>query len=58
MDSAAQFRAEAAKCRSLARVARDSMTAKNLLALAEDYEAEAVRLEASPKAEPPLRQAE
>ena len=53
MESAAHFRAEAAKCRALARYARDRMTARNLLALAEDYEAQARWLEPAPVAEPP-----
>ena len=53
MDTAAHFRSEAARCRELARHARDSMTARNLLALAEDYEAQALRLEPAPVAEPP-----
>ena len=53
MESAAHFRAEAAKCRSLARYARDRMTVRNLLALAEDYEAQARQLEPTPVAGPP-----
>ena len=53
MESAAHFRGEAAKCRALARHARDRMTAKNLLVLAEDYEAQARRLELATAAEPP-----
>ena len=44
MKSAAEYRAEAAKCRALAGHARDRMTANNLLALAEDYEAQAAQL--------------
>lgn len=54
MQGAAHFRTEAAKCRTLAKVARDRMTERNLLALAEDYEAQALRLEAEPRAEPPM----
>ena len=50
MDSAAEFRAAAAKCRALAKHARDEMTATNLLALARDYEEQAERL--APRAEP------
>ena len=53
METAAHFRAEAASCRELARHARDTMTARNLLALAEDYEAQAHRLEPPTAAEPP-----
>ena len=53
MESADHFRAEAAKCRALARYARDRMTVRNLLALAEDYEAQARRLEPSPVADLP-----
>ena len=45
MHSAAHFRSEAAKCRTLAKIARDKMTAMNLLALAADYEAQASQLE-------------
>ena len=44
MDEAARIRAEAKKCRDLARQAGDPMTAANLRALAEDYDAEARRL--------------
>jgi len=44
MDEAARMRAEAKKCRDLARQAGDPMTAANLRALAEDYDAEARRL--------------
>ena len=44
MDEAARFRAEAKKCRDLARLAGDPMTAANLRALADDYETEARRL--------------
>jgi hypothetical protein len=47
MESAAELRAQAAKCRALAKQARDRMTVKNLLALAEDYEAQAQTLESS-----------
>ena len=54
MQGAAHFRTEAAKCRTLARVARDRMTEKNLLALAEEYEAQARQLEAESGAEPPM----
>ena len=54
MESAAHFRAEAARCRDLARHARDEMTARNLLALAEEYDAQAQRLEDEPEAEPPM----
>ena len=53
METAAEFRAEAAKCRALAKYARDSMTERNLLALAEDYDAHAQRLEGEPEAEAP-----
>ena len=58
MESAAQFRTEAAKCRALAKVARDKLTANNLRALAEDYDAEAERLEGALSAQPPLRPAD
>ena len=58
MESAAQFRAEAAKCRALAKLARDKLTANNLRALAEDYDAEAEQLEVATPAEPPLRPAD
>jgi hypothetical protein len=44
MDEAARIRAEAKKCRDLARQAGDPMTAANLRALADDYDAEARRL--------------
>ncbi len=44
MESAADFRTKAAMCRALATQARDDMTAKNLLALAKDYEARATQL--------------
>ena len=54
MESAAHFRAEAAKCRELAKHARDTMTARNLLALAEEYESRAQGLEDEPEAEPPM----
>ena len=54
MDDAAQYRAEAAKFRELASQARDRMTVMNLLALADEYDAEAARLERGPDAEPPL----
>ena len=49
---AAHLRAEAAKCRSLAKGARDKMIAKNLLALAGEYEEEAERAEQELKVEP------
>ena len=45
MESAAHYRSEAAKCRTLARTARDEVTMKNLLALADDYEDQADALE-------------
>jgi hypothetical protein len=54
MESAAHFRAEATKCRALANHARDPMTIKNLLAWAEDYEAQAERLERTPDSGPPM----
>jgi hypothetical protein len=54
MKSAADYRAEAAKCRALARHARDAMTANNLLALAEDYETQAALLEAGAGPKPDL----
>ena len=54
MESAAEFRAQAAKCRALAKQARDRMTVKNLLALAEDYEAQAQAVESSPISRPPM----
>ena len=53
MDQAARLRAEARKCREFAAQARDAMTSANLRALAEDYEAEATRLDANPDQEPP-----
>ena len=52
MESSAHFRSEAAKCRALAKLARDRMTERNLLALAEDYEAQARDLEAEVR--PPM----
>ena len=58
MESATEFRAEAAKCRALASHARDSMTARNLLALAEDYEHQAQQLESAAELQPPLRPAD
>ena len=54
MESAAEFRAQAAKCRALAKQARDHMTVKNLLALAEEYEAQAKALESGPLPQPPM----
>ncbi len=54
MESAAEFRAQAAKCRALAKHARDRMTVKNLLALAEDYEAQAQALESGALPQPPM----
>ena len=45
MESAAHFRSEAAKCRSLAKTVRDPMTTKNLLALAADYDEQALDLD-------------
>ena len=54
MKSAAELRAEAAKCRALAKQARDRMTVKNLLALAEEYEAQAQGLESGPVPRPPM----
>jgi len=54
MESAAEFRAQAAKCRALAKQARDRMTVKNLLALAEDYEAQAEGIEGGPVPRPTL----
>jgi hypothetical protein len=54
---AAHFRSEAAKCRALAKVARDRMTARNLLALATDYDAQALQLDLGPRAEPVMPKA-
>ena len=54
MKSAADFRAQAAKCRALAKQARDRMTVNNLLALAEDYEAQAQALESGPDPRSPM----
>jgi hypothetical protein len=45
MNEAARLRAEAGKCREFARQARDAMTKANLHALADDYEAEAAKLD-------------
>lgn len=52
MTTVAHFRSQAAKCRDLAKHA-DEPTAANLLFLAEEYEAEARKLESEPDAEPP-----
>lgn len=54
MESAADFRSKAAKCRALAAAARDEVTARNLLALADDYEEQAAELEreAAPRPTP------
>ena len=51
---AAHLRSEAAKCRSLAKGARDKMMAKNLLALAGEYEVEAKQAEQAPRSQPPM----
>ena len=51
MEDAAAFRAQARKCRALAQGQVDERTRANLLALAEEYEAQARRLE--PPDEPP-----
>ena len=45
MERAAHFRSEAAKCRALAKTVRDPMTTKNLLALAADYDEQALDLD-------------
>ena len=45
MQGAAHFRSEAAMCRSLAKTARDKMTATNLLDLACDYDAKAIQID-------------
>ncbi len=50
MTGAAQLRAQAAKCRALARRATDRQVAANLLSLAAEYDGEADRLE---PADPP-----
>jgi hypothetical protein len=57
MDSA-HLRVEAANCRTLAKGARDRMTARNLLALAEEYEAEAQRFDLASELQPsiPIRE--
>jgi hypothetical protein len=51
MHSAAYYREKAARFREMAR-GTDDRTAASLIQLAEDYEAEAQRLE--PDAEPPI----
>ena len=55
MQGARHFRSEAAKCRSLAKTARDKMTAINLLDLACDYDSQAkqIDLDASPNGATP-----
>jgi hypothetical protein len=53
MQDAAQCRAQAEKCRSLARGLTDQDLIATLLAMAEDYEAEAGRLDAGPTPEQP-----
>ena len=45
MSSAADLRARAAKCRSLARRAVDQQLASNLLSLAAEYDCDAERAE-------------
>ena len=54
MQGAAHFRSEAAKCRTLAKIARDPMTARNLLDLASDYEAKAMQMELDDKPRPSM----
>lgn len=54
MKNAAECRAEAAKCRALAKHARDRMTANNLLALAQEYESQAAKLDADAGPKPEL----
>ena len=54
MQGAAHFRSEAAKCRTLAKIARGPMTARNLLDLASDYEAKAKQMELDDKPRPSM----
>jgi hypothetical protein len=54
MSDAEHCRAQAAKCRLLAKATADKRTLANLLLLAEDYEQEALKLERGPDPELPL----
>ena len=54
MEKAAEFRAEAAKCRALAKGTRDPVIARNLVELADEYDEEARRLDGQPDAQPPM----
>ena len=53
VEDAVFLRAQAQKCRALARGQVDERTQANLLALAEEYEDQARRMEGGPAAEPP-----
>jgi hypothetical protein len=55
MESAADFRSKAANCRALAGTARDEVSARNLLALADEYDEQAMECEAAAEARPTLR---